>query len=357
MAARDDGYHVVTTSRCVVGVVQAAGVPFDADASVEIVRTYAEEASSQGCELVLFPEAFLGGYPRGITFGATIGRRTSEGREWFRRYHAAAVEIDGPQVRELERIAADTRTTLVVGIIERDGGTLYCAVVWIDPDDGLVGTRRKLLPTGTERIVWGQGDLARPAVVDTAVGPVGAAICWENYMPLLRTFMYDQGVKIWCAPTADDRPGWEATMRHIALEGRCFVLSANQFVRRSDYPDDYPLDVPPETVLSEGASMIVDPLGRVLAGPERSGEALLVAELDLDDIARSQLDFDAVGHYARADLFQLEVSTRAQQLVRAGAGVARGRAPAAGEPSPNPAPDRSRPSIDWAKVHPCTTSL
>jgi nitrilase len=318
----------VTEARQVtVGVVQAPGVPFDPDASVAQVRRYATEAAERGCEFALFPEAFIGGYPRGITFGATIGRRSDEGREWFRRYHAAAVEIDGPQVEELARISAETGVTLVVGIIERAGGTLFCAVVWIDPERGVIGTRRKLLPTGAERIVWGQGDLSQPTVVQTAHGSVGAAICWENYMPLLRTSMYDQGVKIWCAPTADDREGWEATMRHIALEGRCFVLSANQFIRRSDYPADYPLDVPADTVLSEGASMIVDPLGRVLAGPERSGEKLLVATLDLDEIPRAQLDFDVVGHYGRSDLFSLHVDARPRQLVHRGELAAEERGP------------------------------
>lgn len=313
----------MTVDQLTVGVVQAPGVPFDPDASVDVVRNYALDAAAQGCRLVLFPEAFIGGYPRGITFGATIGRRESEGREWFRRYHAAAVEIDGPQVRKLELIAAETKMTLVVGVIERAGGTLYCAVVWVDPDRGVIGTRRKLLPTAAERIVWGQGDLSQPTVVDTQIGPVGAAICWENYMPMLRTYMYSHGVRIWCAPTADDREGWEATMRHIALEGRCFVLSANQFIRRKDYPDDYPLDVPADQVLSTGASMIVDPLGRVLAGPERDGEKLMVATLDLGEIERAHLDFDVVGHYARGDLFSLEVNTRSQQVVqqRRGGGI------------------------------------
>ncbi|MGU3438132.1 carbon-nitrogen hydrolase family protein [Actinomycetes bacterium M1A6_2h] len=345
----------MTADPLTVGVVQASGVPFDPDASVEIVRQYAVDAAAQGCRLVLFPEAFIGGYPRGITFGATIGRRESDGREWFRRYHAAAVEIDGPQVRRLELIAAETRATLIVGIIERAGGTLYCAVVWVDPDRGVIGTRRKLLPTAAERIVWGQGDLSQPTVVDTQIGPVGVAICWENYMPMLRTYMYSQGVRIWCAPTADDREGWEATMRHIALEGRCFVLSANQFIRRGDYPDDYPLDVPADQVLSTGASMIVDPLGRVLAGPERAGEQLMVATLDLDEIARAQMDFDVVGHYARGDLFSLEVNTRSQQVVHERLGgappLAAQTAPRSVHPTPTPP---ANDGADSNGLHPCT---
>ncbi|GAA4555487.1 nitrilase [Pseudonocardia xishanensis] len=290
-------------------------MPFDPRASVEVVRDYARRAVDLDRQLVLFPEAFVGGYPRGLTFGASVGRRTPEGRDWFRRYHEAAVDLDGPEVAELCGIAAATGLVMVVGVIERSGGTLYCTAVWLDPEEGVVGTRRKLLPTGTERVVWGSGDLSRTPVHQTRVGRVGAAICWENYMPLLRTYMYSKGVQIWCAPTADDRDGWVATMRHIALEGRCFVLAANQFVRRSDYPVDYPLDAPAEEVLCTGGSVIVDPLGTVLAGPEREGEALLCADLDLADIPRATLDFDAVGHYSRSDLFSLHVDTRPQHLV------------------------------------------
>ncbi|SNQ49746.1 putative Aliphatic nitrilase [Frankia canadensis] len=305
-------------SALTVAVVQSAGVPFDANASLERARRLAVQAADDGSRFTLFPEAFLGGYPREMTFGATVGRRSAEGREWYRRYHQAAIELDGPQVAELERISRDTDMTLAIGVIERSGGTLYCTALVIDPGDGLIGWRRKLLPTAAERVVWGQGDLSRPPVVPTRHGQVGVAICWENYMPLLRTYMYSQGVRIWCAPTADDRDGWEATMRHIALEGRCFVLSSNQFSRRSDYPEDYPLDVPPGEILSTGGSMIVDPFGQVLAGPERSGEAVLTATLDLDEIPRSQLDFDVVGHYSRGDLFTLSVSTESYDPVVAG---------------------------------------
>lgn len=318
MANGHDRRAVVTghARKLRAAVVQAPGVPFDTPASVASLAGLAAEAAGNGCDLVLFPEAFLGGYPRGLTFGATVGSRDAEGREWFRRYHAAAVDLDGPVVGELEAIAAELGLVIVVGVIERSGGTLFCTVITLDPQNGLIGRRRKLMPTGTERVVWGTGDLSQPAVLQTRLGTVGAAICWENYMPLLRTYMYSQGVELWCAPTADAREGWEATMRHVALEGRCFVLSANQFIRRSDYPDDYPLDLAPDTVLCDGASMVVDPLGNVLAGPVRDGCATLVVDLDLDDIPRATLDFDVVGHYARPDLFALEVDTRPRSVVR-----------------------------------------
>jgi len=299
-----------------VAVIQAPAVAFNAAAGLEPLREYARQAAAAQCELVLFPEAYLGGYPRGLDFDTTVGRRTPEGREWFRRYHAGAVDIPGPVTTELEQIAAEHQIHIVCGVIERAGSTLFCTVVFVDPDRGIVSTRRKLMPTGSERLIWGQGDLEQSPVVNTPIGAVGAVICWENYMPLLRTFAYSKGVQIWCAPTADARETWEVTMRHIAVEGRCFVLSANQYSLRSDYPDDYPLDVPADTVLCEGASMIVDPSGTVLAGPHRSGPTMLVAELDLDDIVRSAFDFDPVGHYSRSDLFTLQVRTGSDRLVQ-----------------------------------------
>lgn len=305
------------------GVLQAPGVPFDAHATLAELDNLAADAAARGCQLLVFPEAFIGGYPRGLNFGSVFGSREDVGREWFRRYHAAAVDLDGPVRHELERIAREHDLLMVGGVIERAGGTVYCTVVWVDPALGLVNSRRKLVPTGAERIAWGNGDLSRPPVVDTRLGRIGAAICWENYMPLLRTYMYSQGVQIWCAPTADARETWEATMRHIALEGRCFVLSSNQFIRRQDYPEDYPFDAAPDTVMCKGASMIVDPLGRVLAGPERDKSTILVADLDPGQIARGNLDFDVVGHYARPDLFSLEINTEPLEICRAGTRVQR----------------------------------
>jgi nitrilase len=314
---RDDRPAAVTgTARRRVAVVQAAAVAFDAAAGMAALREYVRAAAADGCDVTVFPEAYLGGYPRGLSFGTTVGARTPGGREWFRRYHAGAVDIPGPITEELASIAAESGVFIVVGVIERAGGTLFCTVVFADPQDGIVSARRKLMPTGSERLIWGQGNLAQSPVVRTRVGAIGAVICWENYMPLFRTYAYSEGAQLWCAPTADARQTWEITMRHIAVEGRCFVASANQFTLRSDYPDDYPLDVPPDTVLCDGASMIVDPSGAVLAGPARSGPAVLVADLDFDDNIRGSFDFDPVGHYSRPDLFTLLVRTESDQLVR-----------------------------------------
>lgn len=267
-------------------VIQASSIPFDADACIAKMETLATKA--QGSQLILFPEVFISGYPRGFDFGATIGNRTAEGREQFLQYWKGAIEVPSVHTERIGAIAAANNTYLVTGVTERDGGTLYCTALFFAPDGTLLGKHRKLMPTALERVIWGCGDGSTMQVFDTAIGKLGAAICWENYMPLYRTALYQQGIELYCAPTADGRESWISTMRHIALEGRCFVLSCN---------------APPA-----GGSCIIGPLGDLLAGPQRDGECILTADLNLDDIVRARLDFDAVGHYARNDIFQLTVN-------------------------------------------------
>ena len=220
-------------------VVQAASVAFDPARTLEKARDLAADAARQGAGLVVFPEAFVSAYPRGLSFGATIGSRTPEGREQYRRYWESSVDVPGPAVEELARVAARSRVHLVMGVVERDGGTLYCTVLFFAPDGSYLGKHRKLMPTASERLIWGFGDGSTLPVLDTAIGRLGAAICWENYMPLLRMALYAKGIEFYCAPTADARDTWLPTVQHIALEGRCFVLSCNQFARRRDYPADY----------------------------------------------------------------------------------------------------------------------
>jgi len=318
-----------------VAVVQAAPVAFDREATLDRVAHWTATAAQTGAELVVFPEAFVSGYPKGSDFGAVVGSRTSEGREWFRRYHTSAVDVPGPAVERLGEIAAANEVHLVIGVIERTPGTLYCTVLFLGPDGRLLGTHRKLMPTAMERLIWGFGDGSTLTVVPTAIGRIGAVICWENYMPQLRLAMYGHGVELYCAPTVDDRVTWLPTMRHIALEGRCFVLSANQYACRSDYPADYPVTAAaPDQPLIAGGSCIIGPLGEVLAGPARGGEAVLTAELDLDEIVRAKFDLDVVGHYARPDVFRLVVDTRAQVAVRSIDGTA------ASDPEPEDATPR-----------------
>ena len=299
-----------------VAVVQAAPVLFDRDATVEKTGQLTREAAKQGARLILFPEAFIPAYPRGFSFGVTVGSRTPEGRRLWQRYLENGVDVPSEATEKLGRAAREANAYLVVGVIERDEtsrGTLYCTMLYFAPDGRLLGKHRKLKPTAAERLVWGEGDGSTLTVIDSEFGKIGGLICWENYMPLARTAMYQQGVEIYLAPTADSRDVWQATLVHIALEGRCFVLGCNQFVTKAMYPTDLPcyheLANQPE-VMCHGGSAIVSPLGQVLAGPLFDQEGILYADLSLEQIAQSKFDFDVVGHYARPDVFQLRVNNQ-----------------------------------------------
>ena len=306
-------------------VVQASPVVFDARATVEKAHALALEAAGRGAKLIVFPEAFVSAYPKGLDFGARVGSRHPSGRDDFRRYHSSAIDVPGPMTERLGGAAREAGAHLVIGVIERDGGTLYCTVLFFAPDGSLLGKHRKLMPTAMERLVWGFGDGSTMPVFATPLGRLGAVICWENYMPLLRTAMYAKNVELYCAPTADDRDTWAATMTHVALEGRCFVFTACQYLTRGDCPPDYAAvqGNDPATVLMRGGSCIISPLGRMLAGPNLEGPVILTAEIDLGDIARGKYDFDVVGHYARPDVFRLHVNERPMPaVVAASAGPA-----------------------------------
>jgi nitrilase len=295
----------MSTSRSRVAVAQLAPATTSA-AAIARIAEYSQRAADAGARLLLFPEAFVGGYPRGSGFGAVIGSRTDAGRDAFRDYFENAIDVPGPDCDRIGAIAAQHMLHLVVGVIERSGGTLYCTVLFFAPDGSLMGKHRKLMPTASERLVWGFGNGSTMPVFDTPLGKLGAVICWENYMPLLRAAHYAKGIQIWCAPTADSRDTWLPSMQHIAIEGRCFVLSANLFARRSDYPEM--TGGSPDDVVCRGGSCIIDPFGAVLAGPDFEGEGLLVTEIDLDATVRGKFDLDVMGHYARPDVFQLTVN-------------------------------------------------
>jgi len=297
-----------------VAVVQAAAAPFDPAAAVDRVCEQTAEAGAQGAQLVLFPEAYVGGYPWGLSFGTAVGGRTEAGRRTWERYWSSAINVPGPEVERMGEAARAAGVFLCVGVIERDstysGGTLFCTLLYLGPDGQLLGKHRKLKPTAAERLIWGEGDGSTMPVIDTGFGKVGGLICWENYMPLARTAMYAKGVQIYLAPTADARDRWQATLRHIALEGRCFVLGCNQYVRRDMYPDDLEvadeLEAWPET-LSAGGSAIYGPLGEEVAAPLWNEAGIVYADLDMTAIPRSKFDFDVTGHYARPDVFRLIV--------------------------------------------------
>lgn len=298
-----------------VAALQMGASPLGTQQTLADILAYESEIKASGARLVVLPEALLGGYPKGEIFGTRLGYRLPEGREAFARYLAGAIDVPGPETQALAELSARTGATLVLGVIERAGSTLYCTALYFDPDQGLLAKHRKLMPTGTERLIWGMGDGSTLPVIESAAGRVGGAICWENHMPLLRTAMYAQGVQVWCAPTVDERDIWQCSMRHIAHEGRCFVISACQ-VQPS--PRALGIDVPgwdADRPLIRGNSVIVGPLGAVLAGPLQGQAGLLAAQIDLDELARARYDFDVVGHYARPDVFSLQVDRRAKSTV------------------------------------------
>jgi nitrilase len=296
-------------------VVQAGSVPFDPAAATTKAVSLIADCGRAGAELAVFPEAFIGGYPKGSSFGSVIGNRTQDGRRLFERYTKAAIRIDGEEVSQLEAAANEYGVFVVIGVIERLGNTLYCTALMIDPQKGLVGKHRKLMPTSVERLVWGFGDGSTFDVVESPAGRLGTVICWENYMPLFRQAMYAKGVEIYCAPTADDRPAWPSSMVHIALEGRVHVLSACQTITKSEYPDDYEFEFEAPERVMRGGSMIVDPLGNILAGPVYDEETILYADIDADLKTRAHLDMDVTGNYARPDIFRLSVNTQAMNSV------------------------------------------
>lgn len=314
---------MVNTNQSVrVAVIQAASIIIDRDATIEKAVSLIQQASEKGAKIVVFPEAFIPAYPRGLSFGTIIGSRSNDGRRDWYRYWENSIPVPGEATDLLGKAAREAGVYLIIGVIERDreysGGTLYCSVLFFGPDGELLGKHRKLKPTAAERIVWGEGDGSTLPVFDTPYGKIGALICWENYMPLARAAMYAQGVQLYIAPTADSRESWQSTIRHIAMEGRCFVLSCNQYVTKDMYPKDLAcyndLETSPE-IMSNGGSAIVDPLGNYVAEPVWGKEEMIIADLDMKQIAYSQFDFDPVGHYARPDVFKLVVNKEKQESI------------------------------------------
>jgi nitrilase len=317
------GVYMVTNQSVRVAVIQAAPVVMDCDATIEKAVGIIKQAGEKGAKIVVFPEAFIPAYPRGLSFGTVIGSRSDDGRKDWYRYWENSIPVPGEATEQLGKAAREAGVYLIMGVIERDsefsGGTLYCSVIFIGPDGSLLGKHRKLKPTAAERIVWGEGDGSTLPVFDTPYGKIGALICWENYMPLARAAMYAQGVQLYIAPTADARESWQSTIRHIAMEGRCFVLSSNQYVTKDMYPKDLAcyedLSSAPE-VMCNGGSAIVGPLGEYVAEPVWGREDIIIADLDMKQIAYSQFDFDPVGHYSRPDVFKLQINREKQEIIK-----------------------------------------
>ncbi len=301
-----------------VCVIQDSPVFFDKNKTIQKIENLVEKyKKEENVELIVFPESFIPGYPRGFTFGANVGKRSLEGKKLYAEYHKNSIDIESKDLAQLESIAKKNNVYLVVGITEKQqkNGSLYCSLLYISPSKGLLGVHRKIKPTGTERVIWAEDSGESLVTFDTKIGKIGGLICWENYMPLARMAIYQQGIQIYLAPTADSRENWTATMKHIALEGRCFVLGCNQFFTKSMYPEQYKKYVlEDDENICRGGSVIISPLGDIIAGPLFDEKGALIAEIDLDEVTLSKLDFDVIGHYSRNDIFELTVNNQPKMI-------------------------------------------
>lgn len=294
-----------------VCVIQDSPVFFDKERTLTKVENLCTKYASQGCELVVFPESYIPGYPRGFSFGTKVGSRTMEGKKLYAEYYDNSISLESEDLGRLEKVAKSNNIYLVIGITEKQesNGSLFCSMLYISPREGLMGVHRKIKPTGLERVVWAESDGKDLVTFNTKIGKMGGLICWENYMPLARMAMYQKGIEIYIAPTADARLDWTATMKHIALEGRCFVLGCNQFFTKSMYQERHLklAEDEPEN-MCPGGSIIISPFGEIMEGPLFDKSGALIAELDLEQVKMSRLDFDVNGHYNRKDIFEFKVN-------------------------------------------------
>lgn len=294
--------------KCKIAVVQAEPVMFDKAACLEKALKLIEECTAKGVELVVFPELFIPGYPFGMTFGFTTGSRTAEGREDWKRYYDNSILADGEEMQALCAIAKEKGIYLSMGYSERDAvtGTLYNSNMMIAPD-GSCKNHRKLKPTGTERVVWGDGYKDYFPVMDTPWGPMGNLICWESYMPLARVALYSKGVSIYISPNTNDNEEWQNTIRHIAIEGHCYFINCDMIIRKSSYPKDLQeyaaVSKLPELVC-RGGSSIIDPRGHLASECIWDEEGIIYAELDMQLVPASKMEHDVCGHYARPDVLK-----------------------------------------------------
>ena len=297
-----------------IAIIQRPPVLLDRSATLAKAVQWVAEAAAAGASLIVFPESFVPGYPSWI-WRLAAGKNGAVMGQLHARLLANAVDIGGGDLTPLCEAARAHGVTVVCGLNECDralsGGTLYNSVVVIGSDGSLLNRHRKLMPTNPERMVHGLGDASGLRVVDTPAGRVGCLICWENYMPLARYALYAQGVEIYIAPTYDNGDAWIASMRHIALEGRCWVVGSGTALHADDIPADFPsradLFPDPEEWINDGDSVVIDPMGKIAAGPLRREVGVLYAEIDVACVATSRRTLDVTGHYARPDIFELQV--------------------------------------------------
>ena len=298
---------------CRIGLVQAEPVLFNKKASLEKAMGYIDEAAKNGAELIVFPELFIPGYPVGMNFGFSVGKRTEPGREDWKRYYDASVVAGAEEFMQIAEAARRIGTFISIGFSERDavGGTLYNSNAIFEPD-GSYKVHRKLKPTGSERLVWGDADKHYFPVTDTPWGPVGSLICWESYMPLARVALYQKGITIYISPNTNDNPEWQATIQHIAIEGKCYFVNADMIIRKDSYPADLRADEIKDLPywVCHGGSCIIDPFGHYVTDPVWDEETVIYADLDMELPASCKMEHDAVGHYARPDVLKLVVEDK-----------------------------------------------
>ncbi len=299
---------------CKIALVQAEPVMFNKSASLEKALKYIDEAARQNSDLIVFPELFIPGYPVGMNFGFSVGKRNEDGRKDWKRYYDESVVVGDTEFLQLSESAKKSGAYISIGFSERDAvsGTLYNSNVIFEPD-GSYKVHRKLKPTGSERVVWGDANKDYFPITETPWGPIGSMICWESYMPLARVALYQKGITIYISPNTNDNPEWQATIQHIAIEGKCFFVNADMIIRRSSYPFDLceydTVNKLPEFVC-RGGSCIIDPYGHYLTEPVWDEEKIIYADLDMNLAAACKMEHDAIGHYARPDVLELKVNDK-----------------------------------------------
>ena len=299
---------------CKLAVVQAAPVMFDKTACIEKALKLINECTANGAELIVFPELFIPGYPYGMTFGFRVGSRNADGRKDWKAYYDNSILANGPEMQQLIEKAKEQGIYLSIGYSERDAvtGTLYNSNMMIAPD-GTAMNHRKLKPTGSERVIWGDADRDYFPVMETPWGPMGNLICWESYMPLARVALYQKGISLYISPNTNDNPEWQDTIRHIAIEGHCYFINCDMFFTRADYPKTASAGEEiaklPE-IACRGGSCVVDPFGHVVSDTIWDQEGIIYAELDMQKVPASKMEHDVCGHYARPDVLKLQVEDK-----------------------------------------------
>lgn len=299
---------------CKLAVVQAAPVMFDKTACIGKALKLINECTANGAELIVFPELFIPGYPYGMTFGFRVGSRNADGRKDWKAYYDNSILANGPEMQQLIEKAKEQGIYLSIGYSERDAvtGTLYNSNMMIAPD-GTAMNHRKLKPTGSERVVWGDADRDYFPVMETPWGPMGNLICWESYMPLARVALYQKGISLYISPNTNDNPEWQDTICHIAIEGHCYFINCDMFFTRADYPKTASADEEiaklPE-IACRGGSCVVNPFGHVVSDTIWDQEGIIYAELDMQKVPASKMEHDVCGHYARPDVLKLQVEDK-----------------------------------------------